>query len=156
MIAFFAYIKRLIVILCGFTLASIAASVFFVVVGVMPEGGGIDGSSIEIILNFLGSVLFFTIAVAAFSSMLLMVPAFILAIMSEYFCWNGLLFHGVSGAIFGGAATGLWHMSRTVEGESHLVLVGTAAGIIGACVYWWVAGRNSGKLFAQIIASRQN
>ncbi|MGL4404491.1 MAG: hypothetical protein ACRCT6_01915 [Notoacmeibacter sp.] len=156
MTIFLAYITRLIVIMLAFAAASIAASVFFVLVGIVPAGGGVDGDGLDALLNFASMLLLLSVAVAAFSSMLLLVPAFVLALLSEYFGWNSLLFHGVSGALLGGSATGLWQSSRTVEGEGHLVLAGTAAGIVGAAVYWLIAGRNSGLLFEKISAARNS
>lgn len=154
MTIFLAYILRLIVVFSGFALASMSASVFFVVVGVMPMGGGVTSGELDFTLNFFSGILFFTIAVAAFSSTLVILPAFVLAVFSEYFGWNGFLFHGVAGAVLGASAAGFWHLGRTVDGESHLVVVGMAAGIVGASVYWLIAGRRSGQLFEKIMAIR--
>jgi hypothetical protein len=154
MATFIAYIWRLIVILAGFGAASLAAATFFVIAGIMPLGNGADPAAFETVFDLAASALLLAVAVASFASLLLAAPVFILAILAEYFKWNGFLFHGVSGAVFGFAATGIWNGSRTVEGESHLVMVGAAAGIIGATVYWLIAGRNAGKLFERIIAER--
>jgi hypothetical protein len=152
---FLAYIWRLIVILAGFSAASLSAAAFFVIVGVMPLGNGADTAAFETVFDLAISALLLAAAVASFASLLLAAPVFILAILAEYFKWNGFLFHGVAGAIFGFAATGVWHAGRTVEGENQLVMVGAAAGIIGASVYWLIAGRNAGKMFERILAERR-
>jgi hypothetical protein len=156
MSTFFAYIWRLVVVLTGFGAAAVAAALFFVVAGVLPLTNGAQPDFADTVLDLAATTLLLAMAVAAFSSMLLAIPVVILAVFAEYFKWNGFLFHGVAGGILGLATTGIWHASRTVDGESHLVLVGAAAGIVGASVYWLVAGRNAGKLFETIIASRQS
>jgi uncharacterized protein YjeT (DUF2065 family) len=154
MITFLAYIWRLIVIFTGFAAAAIAASLFFVIVGLLSLENGADSAAFDTVLDLAGTMLLFATAVATFSSMLLAIPVFVLAIFAEYFKWNGFLFHGAAGALLGASATGLWQMSRSAEGQSQLALVGAAAGIVGAGVYWLVAGRNAGKLFERIAADR--
>ena len=154
MTTFFRYIIRLIVILAGLTFAALAAAAFFIFAGVLPLSAAVGPNGIETVFEIASTVLLLSLVVASFSLMIIIVPALGLAVLAELFSWNGYLFYGVSGAALGFAASGIWHASRTVAGESHLVLVGAAAGIIGASVYWLIAGRNAGKLFEQILASR--
>ncbi len=155
MTTFLAYIWRLIVISFGFIAASAAASVFFVLAGILPFGNGAASVAFEPGLDITVTALLLAVAVASFAAFLIAVPVFILAILAEYFKWNGLLLHGVAGAVLGFAATAVWHVSRSVEGENHLALAGMAAGIIGASIYWLIAGRNAGQLFDRIVALRQ-
>ena len=141
--------------MCAFGLATLAASAFFVLVGILPAGNGVEETGAEAFWNLASIIFLMGLTVAAFSSTLLLVPVFCLALMSEYFGWNGLLFHGAAGALLGASATGLWQFGRSADGETHLVLVGAAAGIIGASIYWLIAGRNAGKLFERVLEQRE-
>ena len=150
MSAFFAYLARIIIILIGFSLATLTAALFFVAVGILPLGVNVADPVWDIAIT----ALFTAIIVASFAGMLTAIPFFILAIISEVQGAKGLLFHCSMGAILGGGATLVWQFGPTNQNEGHLALVGAASGIVGAAVYWLIAGRKAGKLFEAIMVAR--
>jgi hypothetical protein len=89
--------------------------------------------------------------VAAFAATIVVVPVFILAILSEVFGWRRFLTYGVAGALIG---CGGVFFAPTLP-QSAAFMAGIAAGITGAWAYWLIAGRNAGKLFERILAERQ-
>jgi membrane protease YdiL (CAAX protease family) len=152
MTAFLACLMRLCMILLGFTLAVLAAgTVFTAAMASLFDPGTVTGSPVEQMLQWAG----FVVLVASFAGMIIAVPVVILAVLAEIFSWRGLLIHGVLGAILGAGACGLWGRADDPD-KAKVALAGAAAGIIGAWVYWLVAGRNAGLLVDQIAANRVN
>ena len=138
-------------IFIAFIMAAGGASVFFVIVGVLPPGVNHADPFWAYATNAAIMVIF----IASFAGMLTGIPFFILAIISEIQGAKRMLFHCAMGAVLGGGATLFWQLNGNQnQNENHLVLVGAAAGIIGASIYWLIAGRNAGKLFEKIIAER--
>jgi hypothetical protein len=138
---FLAYLWRLMMILIGFTLAVAAAGAAFTGALVsMFETGAVDGDLLDQALQWAG----FTVLVASFAGTITLLPAAVLALLAEFFGWRSLLLHGLLGAGLGAAAAAIWG-SPADQQWGGVVLAGAAAGIVGAGVYWLVAGRNAGK-----------
>jgi hypothetical protein len=138
---FLAYLGRLFMILLGFALAVMAAgSVFTAALASMFETGAVDGDMLDQLLQWAG----FTMLVASLAGSITLVPAAILAVLAELFSWRSLLLHGLLGAGLGAGAAAMWGSASDPD-WGNVVLAGAAAGIVGAGVYWLVAGRNAGK-----------
>lgn len=140
-----ALLWRLMVIGFAFLVASLAAG-FVVVMAVMfPDVssldlGPIDRDSFAVMMGF-GFV---------FASGFALLPAMIMAVVTEGFSIRSLLFYAL-----GGAATGLAtylaftpfdsaSMSFAIADRRELEIM-TGAGIVAGLVYWAIAGRSAGK-----------
>jgi hypothetical protein len=147
MTTFFAYIRRLLVITLGFAVAVLVSTfVFFASVKArffdLPE----TATFFEVAYDT--AIMMFLVATIAAN--IVIVPVFILIILSEVFCWRRFLTYGVAGALIGSG--GMFFAPTLVP--SAAIMAGVASGIAGAWVYWLIAGCNAGKLFEQIVASR--
>jgi hypothetical protein len=147
-----AYLWRLLVITTGFGLATCAAALFFFVTFLIPEfvAEQADADWFAMIL----SALLLGIFIASIAAAMIAVPVLVLAIISEFFGLRSLWFHTVAGLVLGGGASLLW-MGGIESGEWDRLAASAASGIIGALVYWLIAGRNAGRLFDRITQERQ-
>ncbi len=139
-----ALIGRLFVILFGFIAASIAAGIVVVAAVLFPEfsdlgEGPVDPGVLDVMLGF-GFI---------FVSGFALIPAMLVAAVTEAFCVRGALTYAVGGGLIGLACyLGLVPFDPDTlrfEGivRRHLEIM-TGAGIIGGLVYWMIAGRNAG------------
>jgi hypothetical protein len=139
-----ALIGRLFVILFGFLAACLVAGMIVVGAVLFPEfsdfgTGPIDPDALNVVLGF-GFI---------FVSGFALVPAMVVAAITEAFSIRGALTYAVGGAIIGLACyLGLVPFdTETLRFEGivrrHLEVM-TGAGIVAGVVYWMVAGRNAG------------
>jgi len=144
-------IGRLFVIFFGFLAACLVAGIIVVAAVLFPELGGLDGgpidqSAFDIVLGF--SFIF----ISGFA----LLPAMIIAAITEAFCIRGVLAYAVGGGLVGLACyLGLvpfdpdtLHFEGIVR--RHLEIM-TGAGIVAGLVYWMIAGRNAGAWRAPAI-----
>ena len=140
-----ALIGRLFVILFGFLAASLVAGAIVVGAVLFPAWsdfaeGPIDPSALNIMLGF-GFI---------FISGFALLPAMIVAAITEAFYIRGALTYAVGGGLVGLACyLGLVPFDADqlrFEGivRRHLEIM-TGAGILAGVVYWLIAGRNAGK-----------
>lgn len=139
-----ALIGRLIVIAFGFLAACLVAGMVIVAAIMFPEfsdlgSGPVDQGAIDIILGF-GFI---------FISGFALLPALIIALVTEAFYIRSALAYAVGGALVGLACyLGLVPFDpETLRFEGivrrHLEIM-TGAGIVAGIVYWMVAGRTAG------------
>jgi hypothetical protein len=139
-----ALIGRLFVILFGFLAACLVAGMIVVGAVLYPEfsdfgSNPIDPDALNIVLGF-GFI---------FVSGFALLPAMIVAAVTEAFSIRGALAYAVGGAIIGLACyLGLVPFDpETLRFEGivrrHLEIM-TGAGIVGGVIYWMIAGRNAG------------
>jgi hypothetical protein len=139
-----ALIGRLFVILFGFLAACLVAGMIVVGAVLYPEvsdfgTGPIDPDAINVVLGF-GFI---------FVSGFALLPAMIVAAITEAFSVRAALAYAVGGAVIGLACyLGLVPFDpETLRFEGivrrHLEIM-TGAGIVGGVVYWMIAGRNAG------------
>jgi hypothetical protein len=139
-----ALIGRLFVILFGFLAACLVAGMIVVGAVLFPDfsdfgDGMIDQSAVNIVLGF-GFI---------FISGFALLPAMIVAAITEAFHIRGVLTYAVGGAVVGLACyLGLVPFdTETLRFEGivrrHLEIM-TGAGIVAGLVYWMIAGRNAG------------
>jgi hypothetical protein len=138
-----ALLFRIIVILVGFFAASVAAAVVVVGAVLFPQWSevdlGIDESTRSVIVAF-GFI---------FVSGFALLPAMIMALITEAFAIRSLLFYAVAGALVGAACylslvpfdPDSWSFHGVIRRELEVM---TGAGIVAGLVYWVVAGRNAG------------
>ena len=139
-----ALIGRLFVILFGFLAACLVAGMIVVGAVLFPEFSDfetspIDQEGLNIVLGF-GFI---------FVSGFALLPAMIVAAITEAFYIRGALTYAVGGGVIGMACyLGLIPFDTDTlrfEGivRRHLEIM-TGAGIVGGVVYWMIAGRNAG------------
>jgi hypothetical protein len=135
---------RLIVIFLAFLAASFAAGVIVVVAVMYPEVssldlGPMDRDAFAIMAGF-GFI---------FVSGFALLPAIIMALVTEAFTIRSIIFYALGGALFGLgvylAFTPFDMSAMTFSGVDRRELeVMTGAGIVAGLVYWAIAGRNAG------------
>src|SRR5580698_10560908 len=139
-----ALIGRLFVILFGFLASCLVAGMFVIVAVLFPEfsdlgEGPVDTGALNIILGF-GFI---------FISGFALVPAMLVALITEAFYIRGALTYAIGGGLIGLACyLGLVPFDPDTlrfEGivRRHLEIM-TGAGIVAGMVYWMIAGRNAG------------
>src|ERR1700742_2433043 len=139
-----ALIGRLFVIAFGFLAACLVAGMIIVGAIMFPEfsdlgSGPVDQGAIDIILGF-GFI---------FISGFALLPALLIALITEAFSIRGILAYAMGGALVGLACyLGLvpfdpdtLHFEGIVR--RHLEIM-TGAGIVAGLIYWMIAGRNAG------------
>jgi hypothetical protein len=139
-----ALIARLFVILIGFLAACLVAGMVVVGAVLFPEfsdlgTGPVDEGALNILLGF-GFI---------FVSGFALLPAMVVAAVTEAFYIRSALAYAVGGGLVGLACyLGLVPFDpETLQFEGivhrHLEII-TGAGIVGGFVYWIIAGRNAG------------
>ncbi|WP_407157467.1 hypothetical protein [Bradyrhizobium sp. STM 3557] len=139
-----ALIGRLFVILFAFLAACFVAGLIVVGAILFPEfsdlgEGPIDQGALDIIIGF-GII---------FVSGVALIPALLIALITEAFSIRSVLAYAIGGGVVGLAGyLGLipfdpetFHFEGIVR--RHLEIM-TGAGIVGGLVYWMIAGRNAG------------
>jgi MFS family permease len=139
-----ALIGRVFAIVFGFLAACFVAGLIVVVAVLFPEfsdlgEGPIDQGALDIIIGF-GFI---------FVSGFALIPALLIALITEVFSIRSVLAYAIGGGVVGLACyLGLvpfdpdtFHFDGIVR--RHLEIM-TGAGIVGGLVYWMIAGRNAG------------
>src|SRR5246127_1516521 len=139
-----ALIGRLFVILFGFLAACLVAGIIVVTAVLFPDfsdlgAGPVDQSVIDIMIGF-GFI---------FVSGFALLPALIIALITEAFSIRAVLAYAIGGALVGVAGylslVPFDTESLRFEGivRRHMEIM-TGAGIVAGLVYWMIAGRNAG------------
>lgn len=139
-----ALIARLLVIAIGFLAACLVAGMIVVTAVMFPEfsdlgAGPVDEGVFQILVGF-GFI---------FISGFALLPAALIALITEAFSIRGVLAYAIGGAVVGAACylslvpfdTDTWQFNGIVR--RHLEIM-TGAGIVAGLVYWMIAGRNAG------------
>src|SRR6201999_2137656 len=140
-----ALIGRLFVIAFGFLAACLVAGMIIVVAVFFPEfsdlgTGPIDQGVFQILVAF-GFI---------FVSGFALLPAAIIALVTEAFSIRSMLAYAIGGAVVGAACylslvpfdTNTWSFDGIVRRHMEIM---TGAGIVAGLVYWMIAGRNAGS-----------
>ena len=139
-----ALIGRLFAIMFGFVAACFVAGLIVVVAILFPEFSDfgeapIDQGALNVVIGF-GFI---------FVSGFALLPALLIALITEAFSIRGVLPYAIGGGLVGLACyLGLipfdpetFHFEGVVR--RHLEIM-TGAGIVGGVIYWMIAGRNAG------------
>jgi hypothetical protein len=139
-----ALIVRLFVIALAFFAASLVAGMIVVAAVMFPEfsdlgTGPVDQSVFDILIGF--SFIFIT----GFA----LLPAAVIALITEAFSIRSMLAYALGGALVGVACylslvsfdTETWRFTGIVRRHMEIM---TGAGIVAGLVYWLIAGRNAG------------
>lgn len=138
-----AVVVRIVVILVGFLLASLAAAAVVIAAVLNPDWSGLrlglDQDTLPIVAAF-GFI---------FISGFALLPAMVVALVTEAFGLRSILVYAVGGAAIGAAC----YLSLVPFDPETMRFVGVirrelevmvGAGVVGGLVYWLVAGRNAG------------
>lgn len=139
-----AMIGRLFAIAVGFLFACFIAGLIVVIAILFPEfsdlgDGPIDQGALNVLIGF-GFI---------FVSGFALVPAMLIALITEAFAIRSVLAYAIGGGAVGAACyLGLLPFDPDTfrfDGivRRHLEIM-TGAGIVGGLVYWLIAGRNAG------------
>ncbi len=139
-----ALIVRLFVIAVGFLAACLVAGMIIVIAVLFPEfsdigTGPVDQGVFQILVAF-GFI---------FVSGFALLPAAIIALLTEAFSIRSVLAYAIGGAVVGAACylslvpydTDTWQFHGIVRRHMEIM---TGAGIIAGLIYWMIAGRNAG------------
>jgi len=139
-----ALIARLFVVALAFFAASLVAGMIVVAAVMFPEfsdlgTGPVDQGVFEILIGF--SFIFITLFA--------LLPAAVIALITEAFSIRGVLAYAIGGALVGAACylslvpfdTVTWRFNGVVRRHMEIM---TGAGIVAGLVYWLIAGRNAG------------
>jgi hypothetical protein len=139
-----ALIGRLFVIAFAFLAASLMAGIVVVIAVMFPGVGDLDASPVEQgVFDLLIGLSF--IFISGFA----LLPAVIIALITEAFSIRSVLAYAVGGGVVGAACylsliqfdTDTWRFEDIVQ--RHLEIM-TGAGIVAGLVYWMIAGRSAG------------
>ena len=138
-----ALIGRLFVILFAFLAACLVAGMIVVGAVLFPEFTDLGIGNIDPAINVIVGIGF--IFISGFA----LLPATILAVITEAFAIRSVLVYAVGGALVGAACylglipfdTETMHFDGIIR--RHLEIM-TGAGIVAGLVYWLIAGRNAG------------
>ncbi|MGJ5177959.1 hypothetical protein ACQR16_27155 [Bradyrhizobium oligotrophicum] len=140
-----ALIGRLIVIAFAFLVACFVAGLVVVTAILFPEfsdlgSGPIDQGAFEVVIGF-GFI---------FVSGFALIPALLIALVTEAFSIRSVLAYAIGGGVVGAACyLGLipfdpetFRFEGIVRRQLEIL---TGAGILGGLIYWLIAGRNAGR-----------
>jgi hypothetical protein len=138
-----ALVVRIFVVLFGFLAASFAAAVVVISAVMFPRLTDVDLDLDDSTRSVI--VAFGFIFVSGFA----LLPAMVMALITEAFAVRSLVFYAVGGALAGAACylsvVPFDPATFTFQGIVHRELeVMTGAGVVAGFVYWAVAGRNAG------------
>jgi hypothetical protein len=135
---------RIIVIIFGLIVASIAAGVVLAIGIVAPDWANMDSDPVErvsfFVVSFFATSFFGVVAVG---------PAFVLIVLGEVLRTRSFIYYGIAGALvglasyFGSNISMLLDNTTDVPPVEHALPLAAAAGIIGGVAYWLIAGRKS-------------
>ncbi|HTV27245.1 MAG TPA: hypothetical protein VMF32_05655 [Xanthobacteraceae bacterium] len=138
-----AIISRVFVVMIGYVLACIAASIVLTVGTLTPNWDqmvpeGMPTAAIWVVVG-LGSAIIGATA---------LLPALLLIALTEGFAWRSIVLYGVLGGVLALALTYGIDFAGYVRGPDSMLAhereVLAASGIAGGLVYWLFAGRKAG------------
>lgn len=138
-----ALIVRIIIVLFGFLIASFAAAAVVIGAILFPEFSGLDFQLDDSTLQLIAAFGF--IFISGFA----LLPAMLIALITEAFGIRSLLAYALGGAVVGAACylslvpfdTATMSFNGIIRRELEVM---TGAGIVAGFVYWLIAGRNAG------------
>lgn len=138
-----ALIVRIIIVLFGFLVASFAAAAVVIGAILFPDLSGLDFQLDDSTLQLIAAFGF--IFISGFA----LLPAMLVALITEAFGIRSLLAYAVGGAAVGAACylslvpfdTATMSFNGIIRRELEVM---TGAGIVAGFVYWLIAGRNAG------------
>ncbi len=145
MAAVLIYLGRFLVIIVGYAIACLAASVFlnvllFGTINLRPE---------ETLPVVFGSMIFSIPIVALFVAYFAFLPAVPAILIGEGLGKRDWLFYAIAGAIIGavviGILSGMAETGQDYVSDPGLALALIASGIVGGIAYWLVTGRSAGN-----------
>ncbi len=145
MAAVLIYLGRFFIIIVGYAVASVAASVFLNILLL----GAINFRPDETLPAVIASMIFSVPLVSLFVAYLAFVPAVPAILIAEVLGKRDWLFYAIAGAIV--AAVVIGFMTGTAETGSDMIadpgfaLAILASGMCGGIVYWVVCGRSAGR-----------
>ena len=136
-------IARILMVIVGYMLACIAASIVLTIGTLTPEWDQLTALGFQSVafwsLVTVGTVLIATVA---------MLPALLVIVLAEGFAWRSILVYAALGGVLGLAlrygldfAGYIGEPGSIVAREREVI---AAAGIAGGLVYWLFAGRRAG------------
>ncbi len=138
---FFALFARFAIIVIGYAAASFTASLFMNVV--LAGAPGIEMSESDAIYR-IGMVLAVGVG-TLFTGYYAFLPAMAAIMVAEIAGKRDWVSHAIGGAVIGAAAVTLFWATDERASDQALMMMVIAAGISGASVYWFIAGRNAGS-----------
>lgn len=155
MAAVLTCLLRLLVILFGYAVATLAASLFLNVLLL----SALDVSPGETPVAA-GSLLFAVPVVALFVAYFAFLPAILMVLLGELLGKRDWLFYALSGALVAAVVIGLANGSPgagyDVAADPAFLLAVIATGIFGGMAYWLVAGRGAGLWRGPAIGSSRD
>ncbi len=145
MAAVLVYLGRFFVIIIGYAIACVAASVFlnvllFGAINLRPE---------ETLPVVVGSMLISGPLVALFVAYFAFLPAVPAILIGEILGKRDWLFYAIAGAIIGavviGIMSGMAETGQDYVSDPGLALALIASGMVGGIAYWLVTGRTAGN-----------
>lgn len=139
-----AIIARLFVVLIGYVLACVAASIVLTVGTLTPQWDQIAPQGVP------SAALWAMVGAAtAIIGVVAMLPSFLIIALAEGFAWRSAIFYGTLGGVvalaltYGGDFAGHLGGPGSIWAREREVLA--ASGIAGGLVYWIFAGRKAGS-----------
>lgn len=135
---------RIIVIIFAFLAATLAAGIVVVIAIMYPEWSSLDlGPMDREMLAVMAAFGF------VFASGFALLPAVVMALVTESFAIRSLLFYALGGALFGlGVYLAFTPFDTTVMSfngvDRRELEVMTGAGVVAGLAYWVIAGRRAG------------
>ena len=138
-----AVIARIFVVMLGYALACVAASLVLTIGALTPDWDylnslGLQSAAVWVIVAF-GAAVIAAVAI---------LPALLVIVLAEAFAWRSFIPYALLGAVLSLALSYGIDFAGYVTAPDSLLTRGrevlAAAGIAGGLVYWLFAGRNAG------------
>src|SRR5580698_5663271 len=135
---------RIFVMIVGYFLACVAASIILTIGTLTPEWDDLTAA------GFQSGAMWVVILVGATAiAAIAMVPSLLVIALAEGFGWRSILIYGVLGGVLAlSLSYGLDFAGYVGDPDSYLARereVLAASGIVGGFVYWLIAGRRAGS-----------
>jgi len=141
--ALMAVIARIFVVMLGYALACVAASLVLTIGVLTPDWDylnslGLQSAAVWVIVAF-GATVIGAVAI---------LPALLVIVLAEGFAWRSFIVYALLGAVLSLALSYGIDFAGYVSTPDSFLMRGrevlAAAGIAGGLVYWLFAGRNAG------------